>query len=179
MSCHKKENNTVNFEKKVFDDIFIPTVDSTLIDMRTYIGFQYSEKQRDSIQKDTLNRVVAFNTVNYMPPIDFSTGSTQKYKPANDSIWSFSLEKYNSSKYKFKNVSEQPFTDELTQWQKKYPKFSGSLSFSKIYFDETRKTGVFEVTYFCGSKCGVGYQVHIKKMKNKWKIIKVEHTWIS
>ncbi|WP_347217157.1 hypothetical protein [Chryseobacterium sp.] len=179
VSCHKKVNNTVELEKKIFDDIFLSTVDSTLIDLRTYTGFQYSEKQRDSIRKDTLHRVVAFNIYNYRASDDFLENIDPKYKLANDSVWSFKLEKYNSSKYNFKNSNELPFTDNLTEWKNKYPKFSGGLSFSKIYFDEAKETGIFEVNYYCSPTCGLGYSVYIKKVKNKWTVLKVKNTWTS
>lgn len=178
-SCNKKVNASVDFEKRVFDDIFLSAVDSTLVDLRIYTGFQYSEKQRDSIRKDTLHRVVAFDVQNYIAPDDFLTDSLRKYKLANDSVWNFKPEKYNTQRYDFKNSTEFQFTEQLTEWKKKYPKFSGSLSFSKIYFDDAKESGVFEATYYCGASCGRGYSVYIKKMNNKWKIIKVMHTWIS
>lgn len=180
-SCNKgyPEDNSADFEQKVFDEIFVTAVDSTLIDMRTYTGFQYSDKQRDSIKKDTLNRVVAFNIENNKVPIDFLTQIPKKYKTINDSIWNFNLEKYKSPKYIFKNDSELTLDRELVDWQKKYTKFSGALSFSKIYFDKQRQNGVFEANYYCGSKCGVGFLVYLKKIKNNWKVIKTERSWIS
>ena len=181
ISCIKKTEigNSVEFEKKVFDDIFVQTVDSTLIDMRTYTGFQYSEKERDSIKKDTLNRIIAFEVENYKVPNDFLTQIPKNYKTINDSVWKFQLEKFNNQKYKFKNSSELPTENELIEWQKKYPKFSGELGFSKIHFDDSRENGVFEATYYCGSKCGLGFLVYIKKINNKWEIQKVEQSWIS
>lgn len=178
-SCNKKVNTSIDFEKKVFDDIFLSAVDSTLVDLRIYMGFQYSEKQQDSIKKDTLHRVVAFDIQNYIAQDDFLTDSLRKYKLANDSVWNFKLEKYNTQRYDFKNSTEFPLTEQLTEWEKKYPKFSGNLSFSKIYFDDVKESGVFEATYYCGARCGLGYSVHIKKINNKWKITKVMHTWIS
>lgn len=179
ISCHKKDNNTIDFEKKVFDEVFLSAVDSTLVDLRTYTGFQYSGKQLDSIKKDKLHRVIAFNTQNYIAPDDFLEDSNLKYKLANDSVWSFTLEKYNSLQYTFKNRNEFPLTDDLTEWKNKYPKFSGGLSFSKIYFDEAKENGIFEAAYYCGPLCGLGYTVHIKKANNKWIILKVEKSWIS
>ena len=180
-SCNEKdpEDKSVDFEQKVFDEIFLAAVDSTLIDMRTYIGFQYSDQQRDSIRKDTLNRVVAFNIVNNKVPIDILTEIPKKYNTINDSIWNFNLEKYRSPKYIFKNASELSLDRELIEWQKKYIKFSGALSFSKIYFDKQRENGVFEAGYYCGSKCAVGFVVYLKKIKNNWIVIKIERSWIS
>lgn len=41
-----------NIEKNALDDVFLIRVDSTLIDRRIYLGFDYSKKQIDSIEKD-------------------------------------------------------------------------------------------------------------------------------
>ncbi len=177
-SCHKKKD-TVEFEKKVFDDIFLSAVDSTLVDLRTYTGLQYSEKQKDSIKKDTLHRVVAFNIQNYIAPDDFLANNVSKYKLVDDSVWNFTLEKYSSLRYILKDSNELPITDNLNVWKNKYPKFSGGLSFSKIYFDEAKENGIFEATYYCGPSCGLGYAIYIKKTNTKWKILKVKNIWIS
>ena len=128
-SCSEKypEDKSVDFKQKVFDEIFLEAVDSTLIDMRTYTGFQYTDKQRDSIKRDTLNRVVAFSIVNNKVPIDILTKIPKKYNTINDSIWNFNLEKYRSPKYIFKNASELTLDRELIEWQKKYIKFSANV----------------------------------------------------
>ena len=68
---------------------------------------------------------------------------------------------------------------EYQNWKKKYPKFAGAMSYSKIYFDPKRENGVMEVDYGCGGKCGLGYFVYVTKVKEKWQIKKVVHIWIS
>ena len=176
-SCRKQSNN--EFEQNVFNDVFISAVDSTLIDMRTYLGFDYSKKQIDSIKMDTLNRVIAFNEKIEGVVNIFKEDLPKNYKPISDSIWTFNLTKFNTQKYIFKKSSELSTENELIEWQKKYPKFVGSLGFSQIYFDKERNNGAFQVAYNCGSKCGLGYVVYIKKEHKKWKIQTVKRTWIS
>lgn len=181
ISCNKnnRDKDSVDFERKVFNDIFIPTVDSTLIDMRAYLGFHYSDHQRDSIVKDTLSRVIAFNIENYKISNESKTKIPKKYKQINDSVWNFQAEKFNTSKYIFKKSSELSTENELIEWQKKYPKFSGELAFSKIHFNDKKDEGIFETTYYCGSKCGVGFLIDIQKKEDEWIITKIEQIWIS
>ena len=90
------------------------------------------------------------------------------------------FKKFKSQKFIFKKLSEIQDEDiEYEKWSKKYPKFAGAMSFSKISFDEKRENGKLTVSYSCGGKCGLGYSVYIKKEKENWKITKVEQTWIS
>ena len=53
------------------------------------------------------------------------------------------------------------------------------ISFSTILFDKDRTVGVLTCEYICGGLCGIGYQVFIKKVNNKWIIDKIEETWIA
>jgi hypothetical protein len=53
------------------------------------------------------------------------------------------------------------------------------MAFSKIDFNQDRTSGVLDVQYSCGRKCGIGYRVQIKKTEGKWVISKVEQTSIS
>lgn len=177
LNCTKESNYEI--ESKVIDDIFISIVDSTLIDRRTYLGFEYSKKQIDSIKKDSLNRIVAFIPKLTSIESDDLKIIPKDYKSISDSLWTFTPEKYNTKKYIFKKASELPFDNSYENWAKKYTKFSGVLSFSQIYFDKEMKKAILSVTYICGVNCSVGYLVYIEKEKNKWKVKKVNNTWIS
>ncbi|WP_333851692.1 hypothetical protein [Epilithonimonas sp.] len=177
LNCRKASNYEI--ESKVFDDIFISIVDSTLIDRRTYLGFEYSKKQIDSIKKDSLNRIVAFTPKLGSIDSDDLKKIPKDYKSISDSVWSFTPEKYNTNKYIFKKTSELPFDNSYENWKNKYPKFFGVLSFSQIYFDKEMKNGILSTTYICGISCTVGYLVYIEMVNNKWKIKKVDKTWIS
>lgn len=57
--------------------------------------------------------------------------------------------------------------------------FSGYFSISRIYFDKGEKFGVLTAAYLCGSRCGQGYTIFIKKVNNKWIIDEIEETWIA
>ncbi len=177
LNCKKESNYET--ESRVFDDIFISIVDSTLIDRRTYLGFEYSRKQIDSIKKDSLNRIVAFIPKLGGIDSDDLKKIPKDYKSISDSVWSFTPEKYNTNKYIFKKTAELPFDNSYENWKNKYPKFSGVLSFSQIYFDKEMQNGILSVTYTCGVSCSVGYLLYIEKVNNKWKVKKVNNTWIS
>jgi hypothetical protein len=184
------ENKIYNppFEQSVFDEIFIKLVDATYKDKRLYtcfpeqgkilhdkngkwIGFDTigqhqrdleCEIKRNYLAKDTLNLIIAIENEGLI----------------NDKT---NLEKYKNPKFTFKHLSELPNDHILDyeSWTAKYKKFAGVMSFSNIKFDNRKEYGTLNISYTCGGGCGLGYLVTIKKIKNKWIIIKVEDTWIS
>jgi len=164
VSCQKRISYA-EFEQNVFDEIFLKTVNSTYKDKRLYTflpspekGFDDPEflKKRKILENDTIGLVIAIDNKR---PIDF--------------------EKFKSRKFIFKHLSEIPKDEEYKMWSERYPKFAGSMSFSKIHFDDKKENGELYVSYTCGGKCGIGYKVLIKKENQKWIISKVERTWIS
>ncbi len=176
------------FEQNIFDKLFITIVDSTYIDQRLYTCFPeqgkpiYDKKgkwigldsvgqhrrdlecevKRSALKKDTLNLIIALENEGL---INEKTD----------------LRKYKSSKFIFRHLSEHPRGEDLeyNDWKTNYIKFAGVMSFSKIKFDTKKESGSLEVSYRCGGKCGLGYSVFIKKINDRWVIIKVEDTWIS
>lgn len=165
ISCQKKISST-ELEQNVFDEIFLKIVDSTYKDRRLYLlfpeknkGFDDPEylKKRKTLKKDTIGLVIAISDER-----------------------KFNLEKFKSQKFVFKELSEIKSKEiDYEKWGKKYSKFAGVMSFSKITFGQNHENGKLTVSYSCGEKCGVGYEVYIKKEKQNWIIIKVERTWIS
>ena len=82
-----------------------------------------------------------------------------------------------NGKFKLKNINE---FDKENIFKRKYKfNFSGILSVSGIKFDKKKENGILDVGFSCGIECGYGNKVFIKKIKKKWKIIKMESTWIS
>ncbi|WP_192500091.1 hypothetical protein [Flavobacterium sp. PL002] len=111
------------------------------------------EIKRVAFQKDTLNLIIAIENEGLL----------------NEET---NLSKYNNSKFIFRHLSEHPTDKDLeyTDW-KTENKFAGVLSFSRIKFDTKKESGSLAVGYLCGGKCGLGYMVCIKKIKNKWVIV--------
>lgn len=187
LGCNKKVTNE-EFEQNIFDELFVSIVDSTYKDQRLYTCFPeqgkpiYDKKgnwigldtvgqhQRDleckikriALSKDTINLVIAL-------------GNEGLINEKTD------LNKYKSSKFIFKHLSEYPRENdyEYNGWKAHYSKFAGAMSFSKINFNTKKDFGIIKVWYSCGGRCGLGYSVYIKKIKNKWIINKVEETSIA
>ncbi|REG88558.1 hypothetical protein C8P67_1332 [Flavobacterium aquicola] len=151
------------FEQNVFKQVFINIVDSTYTDKRIYTRIPTKAEEndpkfiaeRDSIKKDTLDLIVA---------VDRRFGA---------------VEKLNTKKFIFKDFKELPNVENYTNWTEKYKKFIGVMSFSYITFDKAKENGSLEVSYRCGVNCGLGYKVYLKKINAKWKVVKIEDTWIS
>ena len=160
---HEKEISNIEFEKIVFKQVFINIVDSTYRDKRIYtrIPIKGDEDNPDfiaetkAIERDTLGLIIAVD------------------KRFED------VKKLNSKKFIFKSLNELPYNIELHNWEVKYKKFIGAMSFSQITFDKAKENGNLEVSYRCGGKCGLGYKVFLKKIHGKWRVIKKVETWIS
>ena len=202
--CNNKSKNN-DFEKDVFIQIIPYIVDSVSYDPRLSLysspyplfppaGTEISEKEKirlteqwklkiDSIKNDTSYIFLAIN-----PLIKFSTDSLEKKltKHTNRKILKInSNEKLtldiNSLKlnkhFKFKH--ESLFSKTTNVWHKKYDfVFSGFFNVSRIVFDESKSYGILSTSYSCGDRCGQGY-IYIKKEGDRWKIDKIEETWVS
>jgi len=165
LNCEKKITET-EFEQNIFDQILLKVIDSTYKDKRLYTFYPLPgmkgdnlefQKQREILKKDTINLVIAI----------------EENRKIN-------FEKLKSRKFIFKKLSEIHGEDiEYEKWSKKYSKFAGAMSFSKISFDEKHENGKLTVSYSCGGKCGLGYEVFIKKEKQNWEITEIKRIWIA
>ncbi len=144
------------------------------------------KQQVTDVKKDTSKVIIAFDSKilpyeeEYKKTVveDFTKdtllgineGQTKEY------ILNFKTIKLNG-KFKLKDISE---FDRQNIFEKKYKfNFSGILTVSTIKFDKRKENGILQVGFICGRLCGYGNKVYIKKINKKWKIIKMEITWIS
>ena len=98
----------------------------------------------------------------------------------NDSLeYKIDIEKIKlKGKFKLMDLSKFPEKDKI--WGTKYNfNFSGVAYFRKIQFDTTKKYGILDGGFYCGGKCGQGFRIYIKKENGKWKVDKINGTWIS
>jgi len=184
-SCEKKITDE-QFEQNVLTEIFLKVVDSTYVDYRSYtsipelgenmydkggkwIGRSLIGQHKRDIERQIKTEALKNDTLNLI--IAIGNGGLINDKTI--------LRNFNSRKFIFKHLSELPADENLKNWTAKYAKFAGVLSFSNIKFDISKENGILEVSYYCGGRCGLGYLVTIKKVKDKWIISKVEDTWIS
>ena len=138
------------------------------------------------IKKDTSKVIIAFDSkispyekeFELIVNKDFPKDTLKKYivDKTKQYVLNYKNIKLNG-KFKLKNINE---FERENIFERKYKfNFSGILRVSGIKFDLKKENGILEVGFTCGRECGYGRKVFIKKVKAKWKIIKIERTWIS
>ncbi|WP_397447869.1 hypothetical protein [Polaribacter sp. R77954] len=140
------------------------------------------EERKLKIENDTSRIVLAIvDTIFSLNQKNFER-LDKKFK--NDSLknktdYKINLSQFkNNKKFLFKYYSEFPKGRKI--WKTEYPFHLGAvLSFSRIYFDRDKKNGVIESGTSFGILNGNGFRIFIKKIAGKWKIEKIEGTWIS
>ncbi|MCE7040783.1 hypothetical protein [Dyadobacter sp. CY312] len=135
-------------------------------------------REREALRNDTLNLVLAISDSVHLIYQDDARFVSKEFQPLNANKYRIDIPKYQSQKFNFKYLSELKPDYEYENWEAKYPKFAGELSFSKIYFDKKKEKAIMTVEYGCGSKCGLGY-LYLENVNQKWIVIKVESTWIA
>lgn len=53
----------------------------------------------------------------------------------------------------------------------------GSISFSKVVFNQSKDLGILYFSFVCGGKCGEGSLALIKKTNDKWIVKKTQELW--
>ena len=193
LGCAKKET-PLEFEQNVFEQVFAEIIDSTYRDKRVYsfhckTGKLYLEtadsslkenpeciRERQALKNDTLNLVLAIADSVHLIYQDDAQFISKEFQVLDSKTYRIDFSKYPSRKFDFKYLSELKPDSEYENWEAKYPKFAGELSFSKIYFDKKKEKAIMTVEYGCGSKCGLGYFVHLENINRKWVVAKVENT---
>jgi hypothetical protein len=191
VSTIKKTDTNLNFEKKVFDEVFLEIVDSTHKDGRVYLTFLPGmdfEKRKAKFEKDTCKLVFAITDFTWpiwkeskKEIIDHFKNSEFTYDDNKDvEKFIINLEKFSNSKYIFKYKSKFPKGDKYKIWETKYDfEFAGALVFSRIQFTKNFQKGVLAVSYGCGVNCGWNYLVFIRKENKKWIVENVKVTSMS
>lgn len=143
------------------------------------------QKSIEEVKNDTSKVIIAFD-----PRISPYQKEYEKIilKNSNDTLIKFktdSLKVYVldfkkiklNGKFKLKDINE---FDRENIFKREYKfNFSGIFKVSGIKFDSKKENGILDVGFTCGRLCGYGGIAHIKKVKNKWRIIKIESTWVS
>ncbi len=149
------------------------------------------QKRRDSIINDTTEIYIAFpDSINRFEREDMYEliNHFNDQKLIVDSK-DFELEsgfkvdfdklKSDNKKLKFKPLSEFPERREF--WRTKYDfNFRGSMSFTRILFDQTRTFGVLNAGFVKGRLNGGSCRIFIRKDEHgNWVIDKIKGTWVS
>jgi hypothetical protein len=193
-SCKKNDNDIkfnrdIEFNKNVLTEILPSIVDTICVDVRIFLNpppiygkriynkeghyvktdstkatleeiknFKEWKQQVSDVEKDTSKVIIAFDPKSLPYTINFMNIQL-------------------NGKFKLKNINE---FDKKNIFERKYKfNFSGIIRVSGIKFDKNRESGILNADFSCGRLCGYGTKIFIKKVKNKWKIIKMQDTWIS
>jgi hypothetical protein len=145
------------------------------------------QKRKIKIEKDTARIVLAIvDTIFVSKKINRKKlrGHFENIEFENDTLknnieYKINLSQFrNNEKYIFKYRSDFPKGRGI--WRSEYPFYFGAvISFSRISFDKNKKNGVLESGTTFGRLNGNGFRIFIKKINGKWKIQKIEGTWIS
>lgn len=145
------------------------------------------KKRYLEIKNDTSKIIVAFESKIKFNNEDlredfekhFKGAKLQKLKKEDSLEYKIDIEKIKlKGKFKLMDLSKFPEKDKI--WETKYNfNFSGVAYFRKIQFDTTKKYGILDGGFYCGGKCGQGFRIYIKKENGKWKVDKINGTWIS
>jgi hypothetical protein len=162
-------------------------VDSTKASKEQIIEYRKWKHKREDLEKDTSKLIIAFvptlkkirGDVNRNFENHFSRAKIFESKEEQNSEYDFDFKNIKlNNKFELKNFYEFP-KGRCKIWETKYNfVFSGVLDFSRIQFDKNKKFGVLEAGFGCGSLCGRGSRIYIKKVNNKWIIDKIERTWV-
>jgi hypothetical protein len=66
-----------------------------------------------------------------------------------------------------------------SQFYRLYPRSAGFAVFSGVGYNATRDVAILTTDFSCGTLCGNGYLIVIKRVGGAWKIATIHHTWLS
>lgn len=158
-------------------------INSTKATKEQIIEYQKWKQKREDLEKDPSQLIVAFVPIlkkirgDVREDFEKHFPKTELYVSEKEKNTEYKLDFENiklDTKFKLKNYFEFP-QERGKIWETKYNfVFSGVLDFSRIQFDKNKKFGVLDAGFGCGSLCGLGSRIYIKKVSNKWIIDKIE-----
>ncbi|MFT3743480.1 MAG: hypothetical protein QM785_04210 [Pyrinomonadaceae bacterium] len=78
----------------------------------------------------------------------------------------------------FRDTKDRSF-DYWPSFYKNYPGSAGYNSFSRVGFDKAKQNALVYFVNWCGSLCGTGSYLHLKKGENGWSVKNAGGMWIS
>ena len=161
--------------------------DSTKATEKEKLNLLEWKKKTLEIKNDTSKIIIAFESIIKFNKEDvkndfekyFNGSKLQKINKEDNLEYILDFENIKlKNRFELKNLNQFPKRDKI--WETKYDfNFSGVVFFTKIQFDTNKKFGILNGSFICGGKCGQGFRIYIKKENVKWKVDKVEGTWIS
>lgn len=196
VSCQKNE---AKIEQEAFYEVFPIVFDSVYIDRNLFLPpppyrNKIEKKEYDQYLKeiaeyktDTSQRFVLIDLNKRLCLIKSNENKIRKFLQLNeqDSVYSTAQDSISidrlitNKKIVFKKYQEIIKEKNIFCENKNSKYIVGLVSFSTIIFDKEYKHGYFQCTYSCGSKAGQGFDIYIINEGGKWKVYKIEVSWIS
>ena len=108
---------------------------------------------------------------------------SDRFRVGNNKILFEFRPKYSKDKIDFNKIAQiktaTRVDNELSlNINSKLTKHLGSYDLSEPIFIK-KDEAVIRYQYYCGSKCGLGILIYVKKINKQWKIFKEKQIWIS
>lgn len=189
-SC-SKQDISLETENQIFQSVIIPVMDSIHLSVlpppyNDSIKQIYEREKMLIIIKDSTEILSADEQINFLKYYKNSTmaidssyetkvnANVIKLKNLKSHLLSFKLSDKN---YNFKFSSE--IKNQKLNTIETY--FCGTLGLSNIMLDNSKKRGLFSISYHCCNEvnCGNGWTVYVVNINGIWKVDKLIPTWIS
>ena len=183
LSCHNsKETDTY----KIYNAVLKEKV-STYGIMVNYFpyGRDYSEKEHEIFAEKTKDSLIKSKSLNYFLSDQLTVLDTlnpNDESPTDNVVIQFNA-KISKNKLDFSKLEKLEIGNRLEKGQaidenQKNPTYLGNYHLSEPIFISKDKA-VIKYQHHCGSKCGLGILIYLKKEKEEWKIYDEKMIWIS
>ena len=183
LSCHNsKETDTY----KIYNAVLKEKV-STYGIMVNYFpyGRDYSEKEHEIFAEKTKDSLIKSKSLNYFLSDQLTVLDTlnpNDESPTDNVVIQFNA-KISKNKLDFSKLEKLEIGNRLEKGQaidenQKNPTYLGNYHLSEPIFISKYKA-VIRYQHHCGSKCGSGILIYLKKENDEWKIDDEKMIWIS
>lgn len=186
LSCeNSKETDTY----KIYNTVLKEKV-STYGIMVNYLPYDrdYSEKEHELFAIRTKDSLIKSKSLNYflseqLTILDTLNPSDQLFTADDNDINIELKSKISKNKLDFSKIEKLEIGNRLEKEKtidenQKKPTYLGSYDLSEPVFI-TKDKAIIKYQHHCGSKCGLGILIYLKKDNEIWKIYKEKMIWIS
>ena len=156
--------------------------------MANYLPYDrhYSENERKKIAEKIRDSLTKSKSLTYF--LDHKLSILDTLNPADEffvkrpilveSRPTYSKNKIDFSKIKNLEIARRLEDPTEIDENEKNPTYLGSYDLSEPVFISKEKV-IIRYQHYCGSKCGLGLLLYLKKVNGEWKIVEEKMIWIS
>lgn len=161
---------------------------STYRIMANYLPYDrhYSENERKKIAEKIRDSLTKSKSLTYF--LDHKLSILDTLNPSDEffvkrpilveSRPTYSKNKIDFSKIKNLEIARRLEDPTEIDENEKKPTYLGSYDLSEPVFISKEKV-IIRYQHYCGSKCGLGLLLYLKKVNGEWKIVEEKMIWIS